>query len=167
MDILAHGLISNAALYYRYPYSPKLRWLAVLFGLLPDLAAFTPLFLYLLVTRGFGGGPESWPETHWTYVYATEAYRYSHSLVIFPLVTGLVWVLRRRFPWPMLAWGLHILFDIPTHPDFFSTPFLFPFSDYRFHGGTSWAEPRLLAATYAVIAAWYLYWFFVLRKKSA
>ena len=46
-----------------------------------------------------------------TYVY--HAYNVTHSLVIFAAAFALVWMIRRKCPWVMGAWGLHILLRHP------------------------------------------------------
>lgn len=66
--------------------------------------------------------------------------------------------------WPILAWGLHILMDLFTHPNFFRTPFLFPLSNYRIPFGLSWGHPLIMIPQYAFFAAWYCWWFLKKRK---
>ncbi len=76
-------------------------------------------------------------------------------------------VYSRLIYWPMWGWLLHILIDIPTHKNFYETPFLFPLSGYRFSHGISWGHPTFMIINYGALAAVYLFWFLVLRKKWA
>lgn len=164
MDTLAHGLWSNIIVYKKYPQKPKHRFIAVLFGVLPDLLVFTPLFIYGFLNRmefrqlAVSG--------HWTVKYAPWAYNYTHSLVIFFVVLVIVWAIRKEFYWPMLAWGFHIFLDLFTHPNFYQTPFLFPISDYKISWGISWSHPVIMLPQYIFFVAWYIWWYFKARYKS-
>jgi len=61
----------------------------------------------------------------------------------------LAWVMR-SIPWIAGAWGIHIVFDIFTHPQsYYATPFLYPF-----------ASPFLFALDYR---AW---WFYVINYTA-
>jgi len=56
-----------------------------------------------------------------------HAYNLTQSLVVWSFLFGLIWMWKRHPPWVFLAWGLHILCDIPTHSSaYFPTPFLWP-----------------------------------------
>ena len=170
MDVLAHTLWTNALFHLKYHKLRKMRYLAAFFGVAPDLVGFVPLFFYLVFSRNplrvheidFIDNP------HWTFRYAEWMYNYSHSLVIFLLVFGLVLIIgnlyyRRKqgptfrwwFFWPMLGWPLHILIDIPTHPDFYQTPFLFPLSNVTNGHGISWGHPVFMVVNYGLLALAY------------
>jgi hypothetical protein len=161
MDIISHGLWATVPFYKRRSYKPRL---AFLFGVLPDIAAFAPQFLFLLVARpalsGFRGHLPPDLVHPFTYMF----YSFTHSLVIFGAVFLAVFFIRRgKFLWEMSGWGLHILLDIPTHNnDFFLTPFLWPISDFHING-TSWIYPKFLAANYTLLAAIYI--ILTLRSK--
>jgi hypothetical protein len=71
--------------------------------------------------------------------------------VIFAVVVLSLYIWRKKVPWLLLPWGIHILMDIPTHTDFFPTPFLFPLSDWHFPWGISWAEGWLLLADWILL----------------
>ncbi len=159
MDIFAHGLWT-AVVYQKVPRKP--RWWAVFFGVAPDLASFGVFFVQRVVqgTLGFG------PPTAWAippYVY--QLYSYSHSLVVWAAAVLVVYVLnRRRIPWVMGAWGLHIGIDIFTHSTaFFPTPFLWPLSTFHVNS-FSWAEPWFMALNYGALIVAYLAWFFTRRR---
>jgi membrane-bound metal-dependent hydrolase YbcI (DUF457 family) len=134
MDIFAHGMWS-CAIFHKKRYV----WLAALFGLLPDFLSFGIVFVMNLFNGNFHRGPppiNSVPE--WLFA----AYNMTHSLVMFIAVFLLVYLLIKKWFWPLTAWGIHIITDIPTHSArYFPTPFLWPLSDYTFNGigwGTSW-----------------------------
>ncbi|MFB3776691.1 MAG: hypothetical protein ACE141_03740 [Bryobacteraceae bacterium] len=174
MDIFAHGAWAGAA---GIAAERKLRRrvlvpLAMLWGGFPDLFAFTPVFVLVAWMRFIDGvavpgrffifSPavrDAMP----AFLRPDELYHYSHSLVVFALVFGAVWLLRRRPALVMLGWPLHILMDIPTHrAGRYGTPFLWPISSYVFDG-ISWGQRwfmilnwSLIGAAYLALLAWYL-----------
>lgn len=177
MDVFAHTLWTNALFHFKYHQQRRLRYLAAFFGVAPDLVGFAPLFVYLVLSgRMFSGERFPFAETNWTFGFASNTYNFTHSLVVFAVVTGivtLVMYLRNRtsplpkmlFPWPMLGWALHILIDIPTHPDFYSTPFLYPLSGFKNHHGVSWGHPVFMAVNYSLLIAVYIGLYFYQRRK--
>lgn len=180
MDVFAHTLWTNALFHIKYKNQRRLRYLAAFFGVVPDLIGFTPLFVYLIFSGRFFSG-EQFPflETNWTFGFAEQAYNFTHSLVIFAFVFGLVLIIgnvykyhknkvlyKFWFFWPMLGWALHILIDIPTHPTFYNTPFLFPLSDYRNTHGVSWAHPTFMAINYGLLIVAYIAIYFYQKKKA-
>jgi membrane-bound metal-dependent hydrolase YbcI (DUF457 family) len=96
-------------------------------------------------------------------------YLFSHSLVIFALVYGAVWLLWRRPVLVMLAWPLHILMDIPSHrAGRYGTPFLWPLSSYRFNGA-SWGQRWFFILNYSALTAAYvalLVWLLMSRRRE-
>ncbi|MCC7356813.1 MAG: hypothetical protein IT410_04365 [Candidatus Doudnabacteria bacterium] len=166
MDVLAHTLWTNALFHIKYATERRQRYTAVAFGVVPDLIGFTPVVIYMLVTLApFNPGQYTEP-THWTLIYAEHAYNYTHSFVIFLASTLLVMAIRKgKLYWPMLGWGLHILIDIFTHPDFFQTPFLFPLSGFKYYGGISWAHPVFMAINYSLLILVYLIIFWYRGKR--
>lgn len=169
MDIFAHAAWTNIVFYKKYKKERLNRFLSILFGLLPDLASFTPVFVY-----GFFNSTNFMKligSNVWVVNFASESYKYTHSVVIFLITVFAVYVVRKffnksAFYWPMFGWLLHILIDIPTHKGFYETPFLFPISGYRFEQGISWAHPTFMLINYSVLAIAYLFWFLVLRKNK-
>ena len=143
MDIFAHGLWSYAIFHKK-----KYVWLAVLFGLLPDFLSFGIIFVINLVNGNFNRGPpaiSSLPE--WLFA----AYNLTHSIVMFIAVFFLIYLITKHWFWPLTAWAVHIIIDIPTHSTrFFPTPFLWPVSDYVFNG-ISWATPWFMAVNYSAL----------------
>ena len=166
MDVLAHGLWTNAVFYQKYARERTQRFLAVLFGILPDLVSFTPSTIYLLFHRqDFYSITTELGRAHGVFKYAIESYNYTHSIIIFSVVMLIVVALRKgRIYWPMWGWALHIFIDIFSHKNFFATPFLFPISDFRVKA-ISWAHPVFMAVNYSALAAVYLVWFLVIRKR--
>lgn len=171
MDVFAHAFWTNAVFYKKYQTEKTQRYLAVLFGHLPDLLAFTPAFFYL-VFSGTRGGIEAFNSGVWVYRYAAFAYNFTHSLALFLIGVLTVFIIRKflglksGFYWPMWGWCLHILIDIPSHKGFYETPFLFPFSGYKFDHGISWGHPLFMIINYSALILVYLFWFFVLRKNK-
>ncbi len=185
MDVFAHVLWTNALYRSKYSKQRKKRYIAAFFGVLPDLIAFSPAFIYF-VFSGIIFTPSALlnARNSWTLNYAQKAYNFSHSLVIFLLILGIVtaignWYFYTKdktedkanykiwFYWPLLGWALHIVIDIFTHPDFYSTPFLFPLSNYRNHHGISWATPTFMAVNYTLLILVYIVVFFYQTKKNA
>jgi hypothetical protein len=171
MDIFAHALWTNALARAAVENKEKekkglilkLGW-TTFWGIFPDLFAFTISFIlgiYSLITTGamaFGRGAV-------TGGLAPTLYQYSHSLVIWALVFGIVWLIYKRPRWELLGWALHILIDIPSHAGgFYLTPFLFPISDYRFTHGVSWGNPIFMAINYSALL---ITWGYILIKKYA
>lgn len=169
MDIFAHALWTNIVYFKKYKAEVRNRFIAVAFGVVPDLLSFVPFFVYAIFSRkeffdlmGSGVGVAR---------YASESYNYTHSIVFFALVFILIGLGRKIWKksfvyWPIFGWLLHILIDIPSHRGFYETPFLFPLSGYKFSHGVSWGHPVFMIINYSALAAVYLVWFLVLRKKN-
>lgn len=164
MDVLSHGLWGGIS------FGRKNRrsfWLAFLFGVLPDLIPFGPFFaavflgFYERPSFALGGHPPEYlmpPFVHYLY-------QWTHSLVIFAIVFALAWLLLRHPVYPLLAWLLHIVFDIFTHTaSFFPTPFLWPLSNYHV-SLINWSDPRIFIPDVAFLFLLYV-WFFLARARS-
>ena len=164
MDILSHGLWGGIALGRS---SRKSFWTAVLFGMAPDLFSFGPLFAGGLWLHGleFLRGLGHPPDASLIPAYVYQLYNLTHSLLVFGLVFGVVWLLRGKPLLEMGAWGLHLGMDILTHNDaFFPTPFLWPLSDAHFDG-LPWGDLRIFVPNVVLLALLYA-WFFVRRRKA-
>lgn len=182
MDVLAHTLWTNAVFHLKYHKQRRMRYLAAFFGVAPDLIGFIPVFVYLTFSgKIFGGGTAShlFSGTNWTFGFAAEAYQYTHSLVIFAfsflivMAVGNLYLKAKQGPlyrfwffWPMLGWALHILIDIPSHPDFYNTPFLYPLSNYRYHHGVSWANPTYMLINYSALIMTYVVLYIYQKRKN-
>ena len=148
MDTLAHGLWT-----YVIFHKTKFPKLAILFGILPDLISFMPLFITRIISNQFMDRPNLIKIPN----YVKISYNFTHSLVIAAFVIFLVTLIARKFYIFLLAWPLHILIDIPTHEAaFFPTPFLYPISDLRI-SGISWAKPEMLAINYLALLIVYAF----------
>lgn len=177
MDILSHGLWAGAAAkaINSKKKEPLRVWLAILFGVFPDVFAFTVSFVYLGWLRLTGdalpfiirpGEMEPPIRNQHPLLQLTHSlYNLSHSLFIFFIVFGLVaWYFRRPI-WEMGGWLIHILIDIPSHSyAFFPTPFLWPLSDFRVNG-IPWSTPAFFWTNIALLfGVYFLLWIFF-RKK--
>jgi hypothetical protein len=160
MDVFAHTLWT-AAVYQKFPL--KLRLWAAFWGVAPDLASFGVFFVQRLWLGFFQIGKPP-PELIPAYVYAL--YNFTHSLVIFLLVTVIIFIWRRRLPWLIGGWGLHIVIDMFTHSrEFFPTPWLWPISHYTLDS-FSWTEPWFMSVNYSVLAIVYIIWYWRLLRRS-
>lgn len=162
MDTLSHALYGGIAFGRQSRLS---YWLAFFFGMAPDLFSFGLLFItnFLGITQrpDWSAGP---PPESMIPGYVHTMYDITHSLVVFAVVFAVVWVVRRRVLWEMLAWPLHILVDIPTHSSqFFPTPFLWPVSDFHIDGHP-WSRPEIFIPNVLILTGLYG-WFWWKRKK--
>ena len=164
MDIAAHGLYGGAGFAAR---SKKSFWLAFWWGIFPDFIAFGLFFPVFLYTYGLDRQQIMRVEPPTLDIipqYVHTIYNYSHSLIIFALVFALAWVLFKRPVYELLAWGLHILMDIPSHSDaFFPTPFLYPLSSFHING-IAWGTPWFFFSYWGVILCIYAIVFLKRRR---
>lgn len=164
MDIVSHGLYGGVA------FGRKNRtnfWLSFFFGIAPDLFSFgfytTGTWIGLFDHPDWSSGRH--PDPSQIPQFVATFYDYTHSLVIFALVFGLVWIFRRKPWWIMAGWGLHILVDIPTHSSaFFPTPFLFPLSDF-YIDGHPWSSPEIFIPNVILIIGLYT-WFYIVKPRK-
>ena len=164
MDIVSHGLYGGAAFVNK---SKRSFLTAVWWGVFPDLIAFGTFFPIFIFRYGFHHerlaqleppAPELIPH------YVHTIYNFSHSLIFFALAFGLVWFFLKRPAYEMLAWGLHIIMDIPSHTSiFFPTPFLYPFSSFTVNG-ISWGTPWFFFAYWGVLLV--IYSILLLQRKK-
>lgn len=151
MDTLSHGLWGGLS----FGHGRRQFWWALLLGMGPDLVSFGPYFLSWLVSGmppyatqpGLGSAPSLSTLPDSVFVY----YNVSHSLIVWALAFLLLAVLLQKFFWPLAAWGLHILCDIPTHTTaYFPTPFLWPFST-PYVNGFAWSLPWFICLNYLLL----------------
>jgi len=163
MDIVSHGLWGGVAFGRK---SKKNYWQAFLFGVMPDLLSFG--IFPAADVLGLVSGPDfRHGITNQALIpqFVYVLYNITHSLLIFGLIFGLVWFIVKKPFWPLLAWGLHILIDIPTHSaEFFPTPVLWPVSDFHIDG-ISWGNPIIFYPDLILLAGCYLLWW-INRKKA-
>lgn len=168
MDIASHALWGGVG----FGRSSKRTFaLATLIGALPDAIPFTIPFIGFLwdaiVTGAVfspprpGSGYDGIPE------YVFSLYSLTHSLIVFFAVFALAYVILRRPPWILGAWGLHILMDIFTHSrEFFPTPVFWPLSDATFDG-VSWGTPSIFIPNLVFLAGAYAWWWYRARAERA
>ncbi|MBI2023875.1 hypothetical protein HYT00_00550 [Candidatus Giovannonibacteria bacterium] len=164
MDIISHGLWGSLVFGRS---NKKSFWKAFLFGVAPDFIPFAPFFILMIFGfakyPGFSTEP---PVAGAIPDYVYFLYKITHSLVIFAVVFFGAWLIKRKFFWPMAAWGIHVLLDIPTHSyKFFPTPFLWPVANFEING-IPWADPIIFFPNVLILAILY-YYFFVYRKRYA
>jgi hypothetical protein len=134
-------------------------WLAVFFGLLPDIVS---MWIPYLATAGwtdagrffrsYGGG--------WL-----EVYRWMHSLIPALLFCGLMGGFCRKLFVVSLAWPVHILCDAVSHgTGKFGTMIFFPASRFQFDGIPFWRHGWFMVAYWAVLAG--LAIFIILWRKA-
>lgn len=180
MDIFAHALWASAGakkfnntLEKKNKSKISILWSAF-WSIFPDLFAFfipTILSAFLIISGGKSfseishHGPRLSMDNP-TFDLTAYLYQYSHSIIIFLAIFGLVWLVLKRPYFPLLGWLLHILLDIPSHSiEFFATPFLFPISNYRFPYGVMWSTGWFMIVNYSLLLVIYMYTF-VLKKKK-
>ena len=159
MDFLSHALWGGIAFGRT---NTRAFILAALFGVLPDL--LSEGIMFTLAFLGLPGMPEvmgTHPNITDFPAYAQMFYNMTHSLIFAGLVIVLICLLFRRVVWPVFAWPLHILIDIPTHSkELFPTPFLFPISTYTFDG-IPWDHPYILIPNFLFLAFLYGIWIYI------
>lgn len=160
MDILSHGLWGGIAFGRK---NKRDFWWSFGIGMMPDLLSFGILTVATalgLSTRPDWGGH---PLDAMIPTYVHSLYNITHSLVIFVTVFAAVCLIRKKPFWPLLAWGLHVMMDIPTHTtEFFATPFLWPLSTVRV-SGISWGHPMIMIPDIILLFVLYI-WFFIIKK---
>ncbi len=178
MDTFAHGLWAGAAgiaAKRKLGRPIRLRWV-LLWGVFPDLFAFSIPFLLVTWHRLFGDASEprhlfssAMREALPPFLHPDVLYRWSHSLVIFCLVYGIVWYVSKGPALSILAWPLHVLMDIPSHrAGRYGTPFLWPISSYKFDG-VSWGQRWFMVLNYSAITAAFvllLAWFVFTKWRA-
>lgn len=141
MDTPAHG-IWTWIIFHNNP----LVWLAVLFGILPDLLSWGIYTIW--PKKGF-----DWKNPDWSLMpnWIMTLYGITHSLFVVAVVFAIVYLIFKEIPLFLLAWPLHIFIDIPTHDKaFLPTPFLWPLSNYKF-AGISWGQKWFMTANWSAI----------------
>jgi hypothetical protein len=158
MDVVSHGLWGGIGFGRK---SKSFFWLAFLLGVFPDVLAFSyTFFKYLILGKAITGPITYVPE------YVFRLYDFSHSLIAAAFFTVLAFWFWRKRALPILAWPLHILFDIVTHDlAFFPTPFAWPFRT-PFFEGIPWSRPWVFFMNWIALGALYLIWFILRRHHN-
>lgn len=144
MDIFSH------VLWVYVPFRNK-EWLnkALFFAILPDIS-------YLLIMLYLFFGTESAENAVLPGV-LLSFYNLSHSFVALGLVALVIWKLKPKILPALSAWFIHICMDIPFHHGLFGTKYLYPIFPNHSFEGISWADYRILMASYTFLAIAYLY----------
>ena len=165
MDTLAHGLWGGIAF---YPQGAKKYAAAFTLGMAPDLLSFglyhvsNPGWLSLRLVGKVSGPPplSTLPE------FVFHAYNLTHSLLVWVVLFALLWAMLKYPPWVFLAWGFHIVCDIPTHNSaYFPTPYLWPLPTPLVEG-ISWASQGFMMANYTALLAAYIGVVLLARKLN-
>ena len=144
MDTFAH-----AAWTYIIFSSTDSPLLAVLFGVMPDLLSWTIYLFYSIFTKGFSSFKR--PNVLKVPKWMDFLYGITHSIFIFAATVLIVFLVTGSIPIFLWAWIIHIVIDIPMHSrDFLPTPFLWPFSDWKFPG-FSWGQKWFVIANWTAI----------------
>jgi hypothetical protein len=149
MDYFAHGFWSFIIFNKKKPI-----WAAIVFGTLPDTLSWFLFMVYNLLFNGAGfGKPELFKLPAWM----ISLYGVTHSLIVFLIVAGIIYLIFKKIPWYVYAWPIHILMDIPTHSrEFLPTPFLWPLSNWYFPG-FSWGQSWFMILNYSLILIFIAY----------
>lgn len=140
-------------------------WWAFFFGMMPDILVFGPSFIGRFISMlSHGGSFFGRPDFASIPQYVYQGYNITHSIVIFAIVFGLVWFIRRKPPLVILGWPLHIITDLFTHStEFFPTPIFWPISDFHVNG-IPWSTPYIFIPNVILLIILYTY-FFVIRPR--
>jgi len=152
--MISHILLNNLV-YQEMPMSQ--RWLAIAFGVLPDILAFIGVskMSFLKKILFFKRMPKDYfPK------FVFVIYNITHSFIIWGVVFAALYLLAPT--WIMIAWtgwGLHIFVDIFTHSSkaTLATRIFWPISKFYFDG-IVWSNKWFLLVSYAIMAL--LYWIF-------
>ena len=151
---------------------------ATIWGVAPDIFAFTPVIISVALSFLLDGGNISafkidrpsdiepmGADTLFIYRLTRQLYDIGHSAIIFAAVFAIVALLFRKPKWVMLGWLFHILIDIPTHSyKFYPTPVFWPLSSREFNG-ISWATPWFLILDVSAIIIVSLIYFLKRKKR--
>ena len=171
MDIFSHGLWATIGAKSINKAQNKRRinlWAAALWGVFPDLFAFSIPFVFVIGSVVFSGGhfgdfrpPHTGEpmgrDSVWMFQLSHSLYNLSHSAIVFSVVFLCVWAYFKQARLELLGWLLHILMDVPTHTyAFFPTPVFWPIFDWKF-SGFSWGQPWFLLLDYSLLLLLYVY----------
>ena len=151
MDFFAHLLWT-----FIFFYQPDILLFLImeLFGVLPDLVPFMPYTLHEMSNKNRHPTIEESKKVlleapKWVFT----LYDLSHSYVIFGICFLFIYIFFEKWALILLPWALHIFFDIFTHrkpKDVFQPKFLYPISQFSFHG-YSWQNRKSLIINYTLI----------------
>jgi hypothetical protein len=151
MDIISHALWTNL-IFKELPLYQ--RWLAIAFGVLPDLISFSSVTFKHMARKLMH---HSDPPLHIFPKIVFKLYNITHSLVVWLFIFMMLKIFNFDLAaFVFMGWGLHILLDIFTHSnEYFPTPILWPLSKFHF-SGINWSNPYFMLFNYLVIVFFYL-----------
>lgn len=136
VDTFSHGIWSY--IIFNTSLDSWQLWLAIFFGMMPDLFSWTIYMFYSIFQKGKLSRPNLKSIPEWAFT----LYGVTHSVFVFITTLIIVYACIGYIPVYLWAWIIHILIDIPTHSrKFLPTPFLWPLFDWKFPGvswGTKW-----------------------------
>lgn len=157
MDFFSHGLWTYL-FFHRYRW----RWLAVFFGLLPDLGSWFIYMVYMLFKSSSFGRPDLAAIPDWVFA----LYNVSHSLFVWIAFFLALWFIFGKPIWAVTGGMIAIVIDVFTHSrDFLPTPFLWPVSEWRFPG-FSWGERWFMIINFVLLIVGYSYFIVYRRWKD-
>lgn len=167
MDILSHGLWGGIIWGRK---NKKSFWMSFLFGIAPDFFSFGIFTISRLIDSvltgdfGFHAGP---PELASIPQYVHTMYDITHSFIVFAVVFLIVWAIRKKPLWEMLAWPFHIFLDLFTHStSFFPTPYLWPLP-FKEVNGIPWSDPIIFFTNVGFLVLIYIvYWYRKIKYGS-
>lgn len=153
MTFLEHGLYGGAIVLKN---NPNLYWWSFIAGVFPDI----PPLIFAIHKVDFkkalkhftwkaieGAVPES--------VY--KVYDFSHSFITTLILFLVLYLIKPELSILAIAYGLHIVCDIPFHNSRFSTRFLYPLSNFHIHGYSQRKHRWIHGANLLLLII--LYWF--------
>lgn len=165
MDFISHGLWAGITSGRK---NKRDFWKSFAWGAMPDIIPFSPMFIIGFYNMVFGSSSSFFgrPDIATIPSYVFDLYSVTHSYFTFLFVFLIFYLIYKKPNWLMIGWPIHITMDIFTHSKaFFPTPFLWPFSSYRFDG-VPWSNWFILIPDVLILAILYLY-FFVIKPKFA
>ena len=156
MDTLSHALWGSGLFGYR-----RYRWVAILFGVMPDLLSFGVLFFIRIINGelNYSGLPtleslvqlEPFPQ----WIFAMD--NITHSFITAFFFVSIIYYVKRELVWPMLAWPFHIVLDFAFHTkELFPVKLFWPLTDF-YIDGISWSHPAVWFSNAAGIIILFIY----------
>lgn len=135
---------------------PSLYGAAFLVGILPDIPPIGFMVYKIGIKRSWRllDNTKKWSDADVpNSVY--HLYDITHSLITTIFIFIILYLVHKEFAILALAYGLHILCDIPFHDSRFSTRFLYPISNFHIHGFTQRKHRWVLWIQYPIIVVIY------------
>jgi hypothetical protein len=133
------------------------------FGILPDLAFAVPMLLLFLPSAvGMAAASFEVPE----FYSVAEIYRLSHSYLTAFFAFAVVFLVLRRFYWPMLGWFLHISMDVFTHKGSMAMQMPFYPLPFSVEGFVYWSNTLFMLASWTAMAL-VLLWYYTRRPRRS